>query len=53
MAFNLEKTTPIPKEFETLDLYWKASNYLAVAQVRWNLSENGVESCDADANADD
>ena len=30
-------STPIPKEFETLDLYWKASNYLAVAQVRCSV----------------
>ena len=26
-------TTPIPAEFELLDRYWKASNYLAVGQI--------------------
>ena len=26
--------TPVPKEFELMDLYWRASNYLAVGQVR-------------------
>jgi xylulose-5-phosphate/fructose-6-phosphate phosphoketolase len=34
MAFYTDqKAVPIPKEFETLDLYWKASNYLAVGQI--------------------
>jgi phosphoketolase len=26
--------SPVPKEFELIDKYWKASNYLAVGQVR-------------------
>jgi phosphoketolase len=25
--------SPVPKEFELIDKYWKASNYLAVGQV--------------------
>ena len=34
VAFQSEAdATPIPAKFENLDLYWKASNYLAVAQV--------------------
>jgi len=28
------KTEEIPKEFQLIDRYWKASNYLAVGQVR-------------------
>lgn len=27
--------SPIPKEYELMDKYWKASNYLAVGQVRY------------------
>ena len=26
-------STPVPEEFELLDRYWKASNYLAVGQI--------------------
>jgi hypothetical protein len=33
-------TVPIPKEYELMDRYWKASNYLAVGQVR--LVPNGM-----------
>ncbi|KAL7575329.1 hypothetical protein ACA910_001847 [Epithemia clementina (nom. ined.)] len=33
-AFKTDiQAAPIPKEFEAIDLYWKASNYLAVAQI--------------------
>jgi hypothetical protein len=28
------KAAPIPEEFQLMDRYWKASNYLAVGQVR-------------------
>jgi xylulose-5-phosphate/fructose-6-phosphate phosphoketolase len=28
-----QRNTPIPKEFELLDKYWKASNYLAAGQI--------------------
>lgn len=32
------KAAPIPEEFQLIDRYWKASNYLAVGQVRSKMS---------------
>ena len=33
MITSVKTSTPIPEEFKLLDLYWKASNYLAVGQI--------------------
>jgi hypothetical protein len=33
------KAAPIPEEFQLIDRYWKASNYLAVGQVRSKTSK--------------
>ena len=31
--YTMTNLTPVPKEFELLDRYWKASNYLSVGQI--------------------
>jgi xylulose-5-phosphate/fructose-6-phosphate phosphoketolase len=33
MASQAKALTPVPKEFELIDRYWRASNYLAVGQI--------------------
>jgi phosphoketolase len=37
------KMVPVPEEFQLIDRYWKASNYLAVGQVRSKISKSVSE----------
>jgi phosphoketolase len=37
------KAVPIPEEFQLMDRYWKASNYLAVGQVRSKIGKDVSE----------
>ncbi len=34
---TVEGKVPVPSEFQLLDRYWRASNYLSVGQVRYKL----------------